>query len=101
MIQDKTVIPAMIAAYIQITLFLLSATPWLIICARKDGRSICPTAENSTRRNKPEICFGFNFTFENIIFIIAASPFLLLNRLAFHNFDSGQFKKQFSKSVFL
>ena len=41
----------MITAYIQTIRFSPSATPWLIICAKNDGKRICPTADSNTSKN--------------------------------------------------
>ena len=65
---------AMMKARVIIMLLALLLTPRLIICAKRDGSIISPTADNNTKRVKPKSARPLRETRDNMVFI--GNPFL-------------------------
>ena len=77
MMQENMVTAAMIAANVQMILSEPAETPLLIISAKKEGSSICPTADRRIKASRLTICFVLSLTFVKIVFMNDVScPFL-------------------------
>ena len=67
--QENTVMTAMMTVRTPIVERDCTATPLLIIRAKRAGSIICPIADSSTRTDSPATCLPLSVTLEKIVFI--------------------------------